>query len=92
MPGGNGFELLEKLEDVPAVIFTTAYDEYAVRAFEVNALDYLVKPITADRLAAALGRAQRALAAFPKSLPTHGEHPLIIRFSCATANAAGSCG
>lgn len=66
MPGGNGFELLEKLEDVPAVIFTTAYDEYAVRAFEVNALDYLVKPITADRLAAALGRAQRALAAISK--------------------------
>jgi two-component system LytT family response regulator len=39
MPGGSGFDLLEKLEDVPAVIFTTAYDEYAVRAFEVSALD-----------------------------------------------------
>jgi two-component system, LytTR family, response regulator len=63
MPGGSGFDLLEKLEDVPAVIFTTAYDEYAVRAFEVSALDYLVKPITAERLTAALGRAQRALAA-----------------------------
>jgi two-component system, LytTR family, response regulator len=62
MPGGSGFDLLEKLEDVPAVIFTTAYDEYAVRAFEVSALDYLVKPITARRLAAALGRAQKALA------------------------------
>ena len=37
MPGGSGFDLLEKLEDVPAVIFTTAYDEYAVRAFEVSA-------------------------------------------------------
>ena len=66
MPGCNGFELLEKLEDVPAVIFTTAYDEYAVRAFEVSALDYLVKPITAERLAAALGRLQSALAAIPK--------------------------
>jgi two-component system, LytTR family, response regulator len=63
MPGGSGFDLLEKLEDVPAVIFTTAYDEYAVRAFEISALDYLVKPITAQRLVAALGRAQRALAA-----------------------------
>jgi two-component system LytT family response regulator len=61
MPGGSGFDLLEKLEDVPSVIFTTAYDEYAVRAFEVSALDYLVKPITAERLAAALGRAQMAL-------------------------------
>ena len=66
MPGGSGFDLLEKLEDVPAVIFTTAYDEYAVRAFDVSALDYLVKPITAPRLAAALGRAQKALAATRK--------------------------
>jgi two-component system LytT family response regulator len=66
MPGGSGFDLLEKLEDVPVVIFTTAYDEYAVRAFEVSALDYLVKPITAPRLAAALGRAQKALAAILK--------------------------
>lgn len=66
MPGGSGFDLLEKLEDVPAVIFTTAYDEYAVRAFEVSALDYLVKPITAERLTAALVRAQKALAAIRK--------------------------
>jgi two-component system LytT family response regulator len=63
MPGGSGFDLLEKVEDVPAVIFTTAYDEYAVRAFEVSALDYLVKPITAPRLAGALERARKALAA-----------------------------
>jgi two-component system, LytTR family, response regulator len=66
MPGGSGFELLEKLEEIPAVIFTTAYDEYAVRAFEVSALDYLVKPITPERLAAALERARKALAAIPK--------------------------
>ena len=63
MPGSNGFELLERMDDVPAVIFTTAYDEYAVRAFEVSALDYLVKPITAERLAAALARLQNAVAA-----------------------------
>jgi len=63
MPGCDGFGLLEKLEDVPAaVIFTTAYDEYAVRAFEVSALDYLVKPITADRLAKSLARAQTNVA------------------------------
>jgi len=67
MPGGNGFELLERLDDVPVVIFTTAYDEYAVRAFEVSALDYLLKPITAERLASALGRAQKNLAAIPKT-------------------------
>jgi two-component system, LytTR family, response regulator len=54
MPGMTGFELLERLEDVPQIIFTTAYDAYAIRAFEVNALDYLLKPIAPDRLAAAL--------------------------------------
>jgi two-component system, LytTR family, response regulator len=54
MPGMTGFELLEKLEDLPQVIFTTAYDEYAIKAFEVNALDYLMKPIVPERLAASL--------------------------------------
>jgi two-component system LytT family response regulator len=56
MPGMTGFELLESLEEVPQVIFTTAYDQYAIRAFEVNALDYLLKPIAPERLAAALAR------------------------------------
>jgi two-component system LytT family response regulator len=55
MPGKNGFELLEVLEDkVPEVIFTTAYDEYALKAFEYNALDYLMKPIDSSRLAEAI--------------------------------------
>ena len=52
----TGFELLEQLEDLPQVIFTTAYDEYAIKAFEINALDYLLKPIVPARLAAALAR------------------------------------
>jgi len=56
MPGMTGFELLESLEDVPQAIFTTAYDQFAIRAFEVNALDYLLKPIAPERLAAALAR------------------------------------
>jgi two-component system, LytTR family, response regulator len=56
MPGGSGFELLARLEHVPQVIFTTAHDEHAIRAFEVNALDYLLKPIDPARLAAALAR------------------------------------
>ncbi len=56
MPGANGFELLGQLDRVPLVIFTTAYDEYALKAFEVNALDYLLKPIEPERLAAALAR------------------------------------
>lgn len=56
MPGMTGFDLLEQLEDLPQVIFTTAYDRYAIKAFEVNALDYLLKPVAPERLAAALGR------------------------------------
>ncbi len=56
MPGKNGFELLEDLDEVPDVIFTTAYDEYAIKAFEYNALDYLQKPIQKDRLAGALNK------------------------------------
>jgi two-component system, LytTR family, response regulator len=57
MPGKSGFDLIEEIRgDMPRVIFTTAYDEFALRAFEVNALDYLMKPITPDRFAAALSR------------------------------------
>ena len=60
MPGDSGFELLARLEHVPQVIFTTAHDEHAVRAFEVNALDYLLKPIDPRRLASALARVTAA--------------------------------
>ena len=63
MPGGSGFDLLARLEDVPQVIFTTAYDEHAVRAFKVDALDYLLKPIEPARLAEALGRVKSVEAA-----------------------------
>ena len=54
MPGDSGFDLLERLDAVPHVVFVTAYDEYAIQAFEVNALDYLVKPVEPERLAAAI--------------------------------------
>ncbi len=62
MPGESGFDLLASLPASPQVIFTTAFDQYALRAFEVSALDYLLKPIVPDRLAAALAkvRAQAA--------------------------------
>jgi two-component system LytT family response regulator len=50
MPGKTGFQLLEMLDSVPLVVFTTAYDEFALKAFEVNALDYLLKPIQPERL------------------------------------------
>ena len=55
MPGADGFSLLERLEPpLPLVVFTTAYDEFAVKAFEFNALDYLLKPVDPSRLGAAL--------------------------------------
>ena len=57
MPGRTGFELLQSLESAPVVIFTTAYDEFAIKAFEVNALDYLVKPIQPERLSEAVRKA-----------------------------------
>lgn len=56
MPGGSGFDMLAALEEAPEVIFTTAFDHYALQAFEVNALDYLQKPIQAARMASALQR------------------------------------
>ncbi|MDH3626903.1 MAG: LytTR family transcriptional regulator DNA-binding domain-containing protein [Acidobacteriota bacterium] len=58
MPEGTGFEVLNRLDALPAVIFTTAYDEYAVQAFEVNSIDYLLKPFSRSRFAEALDRAR----------------------------------
>lgn len=60
MPGKTGFDMLCELETAPHVIFTTAYDEYALKAFEVNALDYLMKPVEPKRLADALYKLQQA--------------------------------
>ncbi len=54
MPGRTGFQLLESLDSAPMVVFTTAYDQHALKAFEVNALDYLLKPIVAERLSEAV--------------------------------------
>lgn len=58
MPGKTGFELLESMERVPQVIFTTAYDEFAIKAFDYNALDYLLKPIQAERLSESIQKIQ----------------------------------
>lgn len=58
MPGKTGFEMLAELEKTPHVVFTTAYDEYALKAFEVNALDYLLKPIEPKRLSDAIQKVQ----------------------------------
>lgn len=63
MPGMDGFQVLNELspEEMPVVIFTSAYDQYAIRAFEAHALDYLLKPFDRDRLRHALDRARMAL-------------------------------
>lgn len=58
MPGMNGFEMLQKLDEIPKVIFVTAYDEFALKAFEVNALDYILKPVDPDRLKDAIQKTQ----------------------------------
>lgn len=70
MPKITGFELLELLDNPPRVIFTTAYDEYAIKAFEVNALDYLLKPISEDRLQKAIDKLR-----IEPSHNTHSETP-----------------
>ena len=67
MPGKTGFELLEMLESAPLVVFTTAYDEYAIKAFDVNALDYVIKPIQEDRLRDAIEKVKNRLTTKPAS-------------------------
>ena len=70
LPGATGFDLLDQLEHVPLVVFTTAYDQHALAAFERNALDYLLKPIDAGRLEAALAKARLQLRPVSAAAPT----------------------
>jgi len=84
MPGETGMQLLEALEPpAPEVIFTTAYDEFAVKAFELNALDYLLKPVDPARLAAAVERLQVKIrgtpAAVEKAAPLAAEDKVFVR-------------
>jgi two-component system LytT family response regulator len=79
MPKINGFEMLELVEDSPAVIFTTAFDEYAIRAFEAHAVDYLLKPFSKDRFDKALR----------KWLDQHADHQ-AARAAAAEATPATS--
>jgi len=65
MPGKSGFDLLEMLQQVPEVIFVTAYDQYAVKAFEADALDYVVKPVRAERLSKVIEKARSKLSRTP---------------------------
>ena len=70
MPGKTGFDMLKELEHTPQIIFTTAYDEFAIRAFEVNALDYLLKPIEPKRLTDAIHKLFENL--HEENLPAEG--------------------
>jgi two-component system, LytTR family, response regulator len=74
MPGKTGFDLLAELDKTPHVIFTTAYDEYALKAFEVNALDYLLKPIEPKRLSDAIHKVQ-----YEMSKESGEEHGIVNR-------------
>jgi two-component system LytT family response regulator len=78
MPGKTGFDLLSEVDKAPQVIFTTAYDEYALKAFEVNALDYLLKPIEPKRLAEAIQKLNSENGgAQPAYLPGEGNRSLL---------------
>ena len=76
MPGATGLEVLEQLDYEPKVIFTTAHDQYAVTAFELGALDYLLKPFGRDRLERVLQRAQAALEGSAVSLLSRAKETL----------------
>jgi len=80
MPEKSGFDLLEELAIVPEVVFTTAYDQYAVKAFEVNAIDYLVKPLRDERFAKSIEKVKATFAkreAKQDALPMH--HKIFIK-------------
>src|SRR6201994_4088822 len=72
MPKINGFEMLELVEDPPAVIFTTAFDEYAIKAFENHAVDYLLKPFNKERFDKAVRKWIDQRATRSSDLITHG--------------------
>jgi two-component system LytT family response regulator len=77
MPGMDGFDVVGELESqavpMPAVVFTTAYDQYALRAFEIHAVDYLLKPFTPERLSAAIQRVRERLASGENTGPANGK-------------------
>lgn len=84
MPGESGFDLFEKTEVLSKVIFITAYDEYALKAFEVNALDYLLKPVNPERLKSAIERFERGQEAVVKERPLAYDDKLFITINNQT--------
>lgn len=84
MPGMNGFELLAKLPVQPFVVFTTAFDEYALRAFQVNSIDYLVKPIEPEQLQRALRKLERLRPVARAAWQNDPQLPVLLREMAAT--------
>lgn len=80
MPGKTGFDLLQELDYAPKVVFTTAYDEFALKAFEVNALDYLLKPIEPKRLADAVHKVKH------DAYKEHDDNGIAHAHDAGTAN------
>jgi two-component system LytT family response regulator len=79
MPGASGFDLVEKVPSGTRVVFVTAYSEFALRAFEANALDYLMKPVPPERLAAAVRKMLEGAPSGPAGgRPLHLDDPLIV--------------
>lgn len=83
MPGYNGVEILKRAVEIPHVIFITAYDDFAVKAFELNAIDYLLKPFTAQRFDQAVSRATNRLAT---PITKEIVHQLIGQFKLKSEN------
>jgi two-component system LytT family response regulator len=79
MPVINGFELLSRLKSQPFVIFTTAYDEYALKAFEVNSIDYLLKPIEPEQLSRALKKLDRLRPSVKPDWQRNPELPALLK-------------
>jgi two-component system LytT family response regulator len=81
MPQVDGFEVIERvgLNDMPPVVFVTAYDQHAVRAFEVNAVDYVLKPIDPERLRDAIERARSAINRAPSAAATTGTQQTVMK-------------
>ena len=90
MPAMNGFELLAQLDEPPFVIFTTAYDEYALQAFEVNSIDYLVKPIETAQLARAVKKLERLRPVQKPDWQRDPELPVLLRQLAASLRGPGA--
>lgn len=92
MPGGGGFGFLERLEVPPAVIFVTAYDEFALRAFEVNAVDYLLKPVEPKRLADSLRRVHEHILAKGTAVTIAQQEHVFVKHDDVLLLELGSSG